>query len=343
MSELSEINPLELLEAAFPKDSQESLFADVAAYQSMLDEAVDDSDFSVRDIEHVITSLDKRLSYMRKSVSISGRVLMFAKDGDGSGDPTQNKTEVMYVEDRVAESLGFTVFQGKSELDPSGSRRLIGLNFNLGHEVIHNKVLCQVYVVKRGFCLPGEVEVEVEDVSRPLHVLAAQASYFYPEIAEDIEAAMLNTDNESDAVMSLAGVSYIMGPNDTLETVASLEHYANALVKFDQKMPYQMEFQGDCFMVLPHEPGKMLPAEAGPGVATAYPVKIQALSRVITDRINPACGRAEITFGLRIVMLDDADKDKDEDTEYVIPITESFSMQSIRTRLNLGVVATGNA
>lgn len=83
-------------------------------------------------------------------------------------------------------------------------------------------------------------------------MLTAEARYFLPDEVADIDMAILNAENEVEAVKALRYVRFTPSPSlldngmTTDEYVNRLAVYANQLITFDKRVPYRMTLEGNC-------------------------------------------------------------------------------------------------
>lgn len=307
------------LAVEFESKELQKLYADVREYEALINEV----GISEDDVGELLGELDARWPYMNKSVRVTGNVIV-ATSVDDEGETTHLEPE--YFDNEQVQSLGFNVLRMTDETGEN-------LKWVMGHSVVFNMQVTSEQPMlknleqKRGFAPLNDVVID--------YPFESQAAYFdkmhyrFPEVAQDIDTAILNASNESEAVKALQGIEIEVGPRDIPESFEVLEHYINSVISFDHKVPYQMQFGGKCYVIDAEAPGSLLPAEATPGFTLAYPLKVQLYFDDSGEAVN---GQKQlfVRLGLRIVLINE-DRSDDTERQYLIPIADDFDMHDVRS------------
>lgn len=329
MSEQDPETYLEGLDRLFPPAIPSALLEIVQEKQY----AYDETNPSQEEIQEDLQNLDSLWPMMYETVRISGYAYMpISEDPENPQTLTIRKT---YIEDELVHSMGFNAIYNNetehtSQADSEGSgnsRLLLGLQFALPKEVIHQSFFHEASLQKKVFALPGDIIISRQE-EEPVN-LFDKIHHFFPELAEEIDGALLNASNTSDAVLSLADLSVRLDAELTNDGLKIITDYVNSRVQFDKRVPYHMDFEGKCFAIDPNEPNEPYEAHAKKGVTIAIPLKIDVLRTGILDSDGVKYAD-EISFGLRILTSELIPED-DDDTEYIVPLTEKVKMHDIRS------------
>lgn len=317
MSEIGNTDTLNTLENVLQNPEVTRIHEEIAEYQQLLNEG----SFSKEEKNQIIHALDDKWPYMNQRIVVTGNIARPTLDDLDDCDLEQG-----FIEDCPVESLGFTILGLKSVENPDEVMYKIGHLFVFEPQQIREEPMRKIFGVVHGFALPDDITVEYPFTSEvekfdKLH-------YFYPDIAQEIDVAILNAPNESEAVMSLNGINIQIQQDDLNEELNGITDYINSRICFDQRMPYRLQFEGFCYAVSANFRGGLVPAHATRGTTLAFVRRIEALTEPVVDSTTDK-PQININFGVRIELVN-PDAESDTGTEYIIPITDSFDMRDIR-------------
>ena len=276
-----------------------------------------------------VAALDELWPIKDETLRLTGHVYMSVVDDPEH--PEKKSVRKLFVEDELVASLGFNAMYERrfnNETDSEEiTRALLGLQFAFEMQTVQTGFFEDSIVQRKVFALPGDVTFnrQTEDslslFDRVHHVL--------PELAAEIDAAMLEATDTSSALLALSGLTVRVDAHLSEGSLKDVNQYINSLVQFDRRVPYHLDFEGKCFAVLPDDPKKVHEAEAKRGAVIATPLNVEVLQTDILD-INRVKQADDISFGIRILTSGE-DISKDDDTEYIIPLTENLVIRDIRT------------
>lgn len=291
------------------------LYKDIAQYETLLNEVESSSE----ERDAIIESLDARWPYLRTVVQVSGNVIVPAQNNPN--DPESITYDLQYVDSTSVESFGFNIM--KIVNDQGDIRQVIGHALVFKPEETLKLPYIRTYTVKNGFAPIDNVVMTYPFEST--EALQDKIHYRFPDLASEIDKAIIEAPDESEAVRALASIEIPVGIHDTIEGLSVISKYVSSLLTFDTQVPYQLEYDGRCYEVEPHT-SDLLPANVKHGSALAYPLQVD-----IVPKNNDVDVTAPVTmgFGVRVNIVR-LKPSLDTGKQYVIPITSSFDMYSLR-------------
>ncbi len=312
----------QLAEVPFHGQSLEPLFREISAYQQLLD----DGNLSEEDRIAFTNSVDKRWPYMNKNITVSGNVYV-PKYADE--DATVPEMVAIYVDEVSVESLGFSSMIMDRD-DDGNEIRKIGHCFVMPYELIAERALERQFKIANGFAVPDSIVVTYPFTDSWEE--NARLYYHFEETLADIDEAFIQSDNECEVIAALGAIEFVLRLDDVAEELDLMKKYINKELALDTRVPYIMEFEGFCYEL--NEEGTMRAANAEPGKSLAYALGIETLNNYEINPDNPSLEQVVVSFGLRIeTVAGDKDHDTDACMQYIVPITDTFSIRAVRPLL----------
>jgi hypothetical protein len=302
------------------------LYQDIRDYEAL----INNTETSEQERSEVVDSLDGRWPYMNKMIEVSGNFVIAVQNDPLDPDELTYISE--YFDDKAAESIGFSIMKVVNE--EGNFRWVIGHRVIFEPETTFQQPMLRNFSVRHGFAPLDEAIISYPFESKEANF--DKLHYRFPDAAADIDSAILNSSNECSAVESLADVSISLGIHESPEDVRAIAEYVNSLLDFDTKVPYQMEFQGPCYVVDDEGPNGLRAATAAHGTTLAYPIQIDTIVEQRCVDVASKKFEAVLNFGIRIEIVNE-DPGRDTGKHYVIPITETFSMQDVRSLVYIGL------
>jgi hypothetical protein len=252
-------------------------------------------------------------------------------------DSSEAQTYVIqkeFIDEAQVTSAGFDFFREQPSPEFPDGRRVISLRFDFDPIEIMNSKHMENRLIMHGFSAPREVMINTTEESQSTKF--DKMHYFFSEAAQDIDCAILNASTAAEAVMALSEVSVDVRIGGTKSEHQLITEYVNSLINFDQYVPYQMDFEGECYYDHPTQPGVVVVAEAKPGLVLARPIRIDCIYEPEDGLLDHTITAQQLTFGIRIELLH-KNPDQDVGQQYLIPITDKFWMHDLRSISYLGI------
>ncbi len=318
---------LDSLDRMFDPAVPEAFIQKVEEYQSLID-SINPSHEKFVEIIH---GLDQEWPYLGQRVDVTGYTVMPVKRSEE--DQTYVVERVFVDEARVL-SAGFDFFREEPSKDFPDGRRVIAYRFDFDPVEIMNTKHMENKLFMYGFSMPRDVVIGAPEESQASKF--DKIHYFFPEAAQDIDCAILNVGSASEAVMALSGLTVDVKTGGDKNEHQLITEYVNSIINFDRAIPYQMDFEGECFYDHPTQPGAVIVAEASPGLVVARPIRVECIYEPEDGQVADTITARQLTFGIRIELLS---QNPEEDTgkEYLIPITDKFWMHDLRSLSYLAI------
>lgn len=314
---------LQKLDGLYQTTRAEKAITSAREVQALIDDGVLTEQ---SDVENFIEEVNKGWPHRFDAMRLCGKAAIFCDsdtyDAEGVFVPSEDEIIEKMFSDLPVTSHGFTYIERPIYIE--------GEQIATRREIVYKVALEN----EEGEWIDGYGDIE-HSVLVPMEThndrRIAEARHFLPDETMEIDMAVLNADNESQAVKALRRLRFMSPPPQSLDGMTqeeytdSLAAYANQLVIFDDRVPYRCTIEGKCRLYL--EGDEVLDIKHVPRERRLLYPKFLTVESLTDD---------EVAFYLTATVLFN---DKTENT-VKFPLTSLYGMVSLRQQ-ELGRIANG--
>lgn len=257
----------DMLESMLPPTDKftDELYADIRLAEDLLN--ADDGIASVEEAFGYVNEIDRRWQFMNCTLKLTGAVYYprIEESIDTESDVVDNGNysyldplSRRVVDQEFYTSRGFYPRKQMIEFGPETGKerwRIMHL-LETTQEVIRSDNAVATYLMK---CTAMVDEVSVEYPFETLELGISRCAYDFPEVTEELECLLLNSENRDEALLSLRKLVIPRSDEFDFRSYERIQFYINRILDLDARAPSRITLSADSIISILDESGEFVP------------------------------------------------------------------------------------
>lgn len=242
---MSERHPNDVLRELFEEEPDaHKVLQDAKDLNEMIETGDVDPGVDGVGLKSWIDTFDSEWPYLQKPVTFTGKVRIYPTSEFGTQDIPRGT--YANVDGGSAVSYGFVLYK---EAEDANVRVMQMIGFDMDPE---SRIVLPDDSGKFDYKAVAEVgDIFMQHYKEDEYDASEYVQHYMPEISEEIDSRILNTENEIEVVDSLKGfeIYHGVGEKDLSRQHHMLDKYVNEVVAFEEIVPYSAAIRGPVHLV----------------------------------------------------------------------------------------------